>query len=69
MHDAYVLLHRRGLAHSVETWHEGRLVGGLYGVALGRVFFGESMFSARDATPRRWRSRGSSRNASRATCR
>jgi hypothetical protein len=38
-------LHRRGLAHSIETWHEGRLVGGLYGVALGRVFFGESMFS------------------------
>jgi leucyl/phenylalanyl-tRNA---protein transferase len=45
MHDAYLLLHRRGLAHSFETWHEGRLVGGLYGVALGRVFFGESMFT------------------------
>lgn len=38
-------LHRRGLAHSVETRRDGRLVGGLYGVALGSVFFGESMFS------------------------
>lgn len=38
-------LHRRGHAHSVETWAEGRLVGGLYGVALGAAFFGESMFS------------------------
>jgi len=45
MHRAYVLLHERGLAHSFETWHEGRLIGGLYGVALGRVFFGESMFT------------------------
>ena len=45
MHEAYVLLHRRGLAHSFETWLDGRLVGGLYGVALGRAFFGESMFS------------------------
>lgn len=44
MHRAYVVLHERGLAHSVETWHEGRLVGGLYGVAIGRAFFGESMF-------------------------
>jgi len=42
---AYVELHRRGHAHSVEVWREDRLVGGLYGVALGRVFFGESMFS------------------------
>ncbi len=51
MHAAYVLLHRRGLAHSFETWHEGRLVGGLYGVALGRIFFGESMFTrATDAS-------------------
>ena len=51
MHQSYAELHRRGLAHSVETWHEGRLVGGLYGVALGRVFFGESMFTrARDAS-------------------
>jgi leucyl/phenylalanyl-tRNA--protein transferase len=38
-------LHRRGFAHSVECWREGRLVGGLYGVALGGAFFGESMFS------------------------
>jgi leucyl/phenylalanyl-tRNA--protein transferase len=44
-------LHRRGHAHSVETWHQGRLVGGLYGVALGGAFFGESMFSrATDAS-------------------
>lgn len=51
MHDSYVELHRRGLAHSVEAWHDGRLVGGLYGVALGGVFFGESMFHlARDAS-------------------
>jgi leucyl/phenylalanyl-tRNA--protein transferase len=45
MYEAYVLLHRRGLAHSFETWRDGRLVGGLYGVGLGRVFFGESMFT------------------------
>ena len=38
-------LHRLGHAHSVEVWHEGALVGGLYGVKLGRAFFGESMFS------------------------
>ena len=38
-------LHRRGLAHSVETWRGERLVGGLYGIALGGAFFGESMFS------------------------
>jgi leucyl/phenylalanyl-tRNA--protein transferase len=42
---AYEDLHALGLAHSVETWREGRLVGGLYGVALGGAFFGESMFS------------------------
>lgn len=41
----YVELHRRGFAHSVETWYDNRLVGGLYGVALGGAFFGESMFS------------------------
>ncbi len=45
MHRAYVVLHERGLAHSFETWRGDRLVGGLYGVALGRVFFGESMFT------------------------
>ena len=42
--DAYGELHRLGLAHSFETYHEGVLVGGLYGVSLGRMFFGESMF-------------------------
>ena len=41
---SYVELHRLGLAHSVETWQDDRLVGGLYGVALGGAFFGESMF-------------------------
>jgi leucyl/phenylalanyl-tRNA---protein transferase len=51
MQVAYLQLHEAGHAHSVETWLEGRLVGGLYGVALGRVFFGESMFSLeRDAS-------------------
>jgi leucyl/phenylalanyl-tRNA--protein transferase len=45
MQAAYVALHRAGHAHSVETWLDGRLVGGLYGVAIGRAFFGESMFS------------------------
>lgn len=44
---AYRGLHRHGLAHSVEVWSDGDLVGGLYGVALGRVFYGESMFSRR----------------------
>jgi leucyl/phenylalanyl-tRNA--protein transferase len=44
---AYTALHRQGLAHSVETWYEGQRVGGLYGVALGRMFFGESMFAFR----------------------
>ncbi len=44
-------LFARGLAHSIETWREGRLVGGLYGIALGAAFFGESMFSLdRDAS-------------------
>lgn len=41
---SYIELHRLGFAHSVETWREGRLAGGLYGVALGGAFFGESMF-------------------------
>jgi leucyl/phenylalanyl-tRNA--protein transferase len=41
----YVALHRRGLAHSIEAWREGELVGGLYGVSLGGAFFGESMFA------------------------
>jgi leucyl/phenylalanyl-tRNA--protein transferase len=42
---AYVRLHELGFAHSVESWRDGRLAGGLYGILLGRVFFGESMFS------------------------
>jgi len=45
MIDAYCELHRLGLAHSVETWVGGRLAGGLYGIGLGRMFYGESMFS------------------------
>ena len=44
---AYLELHRQGYAHSVEVWEDHQLVGGLYGVALGGVFFGESMFSRR----------------------
>nr|WP_141015995.1 leucyl/phenylalanyl-tRNA--protein transferase [Nocardioides sambongensis] len=49
--DAYTALHRLGWAHSVETWREGRLVGGLYGVAIGGLFAGESMFHVeRDAS-------------------
>jgi leucyl/phenylalanyl-tRNA--protein transferase len=44
MIDAYTELHERGYAHSVEAYREGKLVGGLYGVAIGGVFFGESMF-------------------------
>lgn len=44
---AYETLHQLGRAHSVEVWHDGELAGGLYGVHLGRVFFGESMFSLR----------------------
>jgi len=51
MIEAYRSLQRLGYAHSVETWIDGKLAGGLYGVAMGRVFFGESMFSrSRDAS-------------------
>lgn len=46
MKAAYIALHEEGWAHSVEVWSAGQLVGGLYGVALGKVFYGESMFSA-----------------------
>lgn len=42
---AYIKLHQQGYAHSAEAWHNNQLVGGLYGVRLGKVFFGESMFS------------------------
>ena len=46
MIDAYIGLHEAGHAHSLEVWQDGELVGGLYGVLVGRVFFGESMFHA-----------------------
>ena len=45
MEEAYYTLHQLNIAHSVEVWEEGELVGGLYGLAIGRCFFGESMFS------------------------
>ena len=45
MVNAYIDFHRAGYAHSVEVWHNGELAGGVYGVALGRAFFGESMFT------------------------
>ena len=48
MQDAYLELHKRGIAHSVEVWHGQELVGGLYGLAMGQLFFGESMFSRAD---------------------
>lgn len=48
MRKAYQELHRRGIAHSVEVWQSGTLVGGLYGLAIGQLFFGESMFSHTD---------------------
>lgn len=47
MSNAYSLLHRTGHTHSVEAWLDDELAGGLYGIAIGRVFFGESMFSRR----------------------
>ena len=48
---AYSQLHKEGVAHSFEAWREGELVGGLYGIALGKLFFGESMFHLqRDAS-------------------
>jgi leucyl/phenylalanyl-tRNA---protein transferase len=51
MINAYIALHQAGLAHSFEIWHSGILAGGLYGVSLGRAFFGESMFHImRDAS-------------------
>ena len=48
MVEAYIDLHHAGYAHSVETWMDGELAGGLYGVAIGRAFFGESMFTRVD---------------------
>ncbi len=48
MQHAYLELHRQGIAHSVEVWQHDELVGGLYGLAMGQLFFGESMFSRAD---------------------
>ena len=45
MQTAYSRLYKQGIAHSVESWRDGKLMGGLYGIALGRMFFGESMFA------------------------
>jgi leucyl/phenylalanyl-tRNA--protein transferase len=45
MHEAYCQLHEQGIAHSIEAWHKDTLIGGLYGINIGQVFFGESMFS------------------------
>jgi leucyl/phenylalanyl-tRNA--protein transferase len=45
MREAYTTLHRLGFAHSIESWADGKLLGGLYGVSLGAAFFGESMFA------------------------
>src|SRR5512145_211867 len=47
MREAYARLHKLGYAHSVESWFDGELAGGLYGVSLGKAFFGESMFHRR----------------------
>ncbi len=47
MYEAYCVLHSKGIAHSVEVWQNDKLAGGLYGLAIGKVFFGESMFSLR----------------------
>jgi leucyl/phenylalanyl-tRNA---protein transferase len=47
MQEAYIRLHELGFAHSAEVWLEGELVGGLYGVAMGQIFFGESMFHSK----------------------
>ena len=48
MQQAYTELHRDGFAHSIESWLDGELAGGLYGISLGQCFFGESMFSTRN---------------------
>lgn len=47
MRNAYIRMHKLGHAHSIETWVDNQLVGGLYGISIGKVFFGESMFSRR----------------------
>ena len=46
MEEAYIHLHKQGFAHSAEVWKDGKLAGGMYGIRMGKVFFGESMFSA-----------------------
>ena len=46
---AYIRLHHAGYAHSIESWQDGELVGGLYGIALGKAFFGESMFAKKSS--------------------
>jgi len=48
MQSAYIALHQNGIAHSVEVWHGDQLVGGLYGIGMGKIFCGESMFSKQD---------------------
>jgi len=48
MQQAYINLHKAGWAHSIEVWEGNELVGGLYGIAVGKIFFGESMFTKRD---------------------
>jgi leucyl/phenylalanyl-tRNA--protein transferase len=50
MQQAYIRLHSQNIAHSVEVWHQDQLVGGLYGLAIGNIFFGESMFSKQSNT-------------------
>ncbi len=45
MNKAYKMLHENGYAHSLEIWSDGKIIGGLYGVAIGKIFYGESMFS------------------------
>ena len=61
---AYTALHQMGLAHSVETWIDGELAGGLYGIALGKMFFGESMFSrVPDASKNRFGASGETAGA------
>ncbi len=52
MIDAYIHLHKLGYAHSGEVWENGELIGGLYGIRLGKVFFGESMFSRKSNASR-----------------
>lgn len=47
MQQAYIALHQQGIAHSVEVWEKDQLIGGLYGLGIGKLFFGESMFSLR----------------------